>query len=399
MAWVRQLDSGLWAATYYTPLGRKTISDELKSRLDRLVQEQERLVGNGSWIDPALGRTYVDELWDIYEEGRGGSKAARARDRSHWRCHVKPKWGKAQSGGIRKPDVQGWVAKLEEREVGAATIQGSVGVLRALLELAVDLKWVYVNPVQRIKIKPRPASTHRVVEFDEQEMLLANFEKRFGPERVDAVLFVKTLVECGLRWEECAAIDKEHVDVRRRLIQIGPVMERDGTIRPYPKSPAGKRPVPISDELWTEFYARWKQLRRGELMFTASRGGVLHYSSWHDRIWQPGISVDVPDDERIAVYEARKAAAVARGRKLTGPAPRLTRREPLLDGEEVTPHDLRHTFGTRLADSGMPIHDIMELMGHDDIESAQIYMHSGDSRHDRAREGIAALRKAANSRS
>ena len=39
-------------------------------------------------------------------------------------------------------------------------------------------------------------------------------------------------------------------------------------------------------------------------------------------------------------------------------------------------HDLRHTFGTRLAEKGVPIHLIAELMGHADIRRTMKYVHA-----------------------
>lgn len=38
-------------------------------------------------------------------------------------------------------------------------------------------------------------------------------------------------------------------------------------------------------------------------------------------------------------------------------------------------HDLRHTFGTRLAASGQPLRTIQEFLGHADSQTTQIYTH------------------------
>ena len=40
----------------------------------------------------------------------------------------------------------------------------------------------------------------------------------------------------------------------------------------------------------------------------------------------------------------------------------------------VHPHMLRHTFGTHLADRGVPVERIQELMGHEKIETSRIYI-------------------------
>lgn len=42
-------------------------------------------------------------------------------------------------------------------------------------------------------------------------------------------------------------------------------------------------------------------------------------------------------------------------------------------------HDLRHTFGTRLAASGVPLRTIQEFLGHADAKTTQIYAHYAPS--------------------
>jgi integrase len=43
-------------------------------------------------------------------------------------------------------------------------------------------------------------------------------------------------------------------------------------------------------------------------------------------------------------------------------------------------HDLRHTFGTRLADAGVDVVKIKELMGHASIVMTMRYIHATDQR-------------------
>jgi integrase len=51
----------------------------------------------------------------------------------------------------------------------------------------------------------------------------------------------------------------------------------------------------------------------------------------------------------------------------------------LADVQTFRFHDLRHTFGTRLAEKGVPIHQIAELMGHSDIRTTMKYVHAATS--------------------
>ena len=48
--------------------------------------------------------------------------------------------------------------------------------------------------------------------------------------------------------------------------------------------------------------------------------------------------------------------------------------------EQVTPHRLRHAFGTNLADAGGGLDEIATLMGHASMGSSQVYLHPDPTR-------------------
>jgi Phage integrase family. len=152
-------------------------------------------------------------------------------------------------------------------------------------------------------------------------------------------------------------------------------MERDGTIREYPKGARTRhdpafRSAPLGADLLARLKPAVLATAPGGLVFTASRGGPMLYPTWLRRVWDRALRVPVLDE---------------RG-KATG------KWEPLVAEPMPTPHDCRHTYGTRLADAGLEQHDRMALMGHKDVRSAQRYTHSGDARFDRARAALARAR-------
>jgi integrase len=88
------------------------------------------------------------------------------------------------------------------------------------------------------------------------------------------------------------------------------------------------------------------------LVFTSPTGKPLRYPNWLRRVWAPGLA---------------KA-------RLADPQP--------------TPHDLRHTYASWLADAGRPPHEIAAIMGHASLQSVQRYLHASEARFEGARDAL-----------
>jgi integrase len=370
MAWVRKLPSGKWAATVRLPGDKKiTRSFPLKRTAENWANKQQDNLNRGDWIDPRHGELLVGEWRERCRDGRVLELASRKRDESHWRVHVEPYWADRPLSSILQPDVSAWVAKMQRDGAGADTVIGSVKVLRGLLEQAVAAKLIHFNPARGVKLPRTGALTDRVLEPHEDQILLDAMRRRHG-DRPEAALFVELLLDTGLRWEEAAGLHTRNVDKTRRRIHVVDVLERDGSIRPYPKSRAGERDVPIGDDLWKRLGPHLEH--RDGLVFTTRLGKPLDYSRWRSRIWAPVLQVPT----QFGGHNGMK----------------VLERVPLLDGQAPTPHDMRHTYGTRLAEQGVPQHEIMALMGHKDVRAVQRYTHAGEARFERARVALGRAR-------
>jgi len=61
--------------------------------------------------------------------------------------------------------------------------------------------------------------------------------------------------------------------------------------------------------------------------------------------------------------------------------------------KELTPHSIRHTFGSWLAIQGTPLRTIQELLGHADVRMTIRYAHLSPAHLREAVEGIEAAEK------
>jgi integrase len=405
MAWIRQYDPNskgerLWAATIYYGNNKRLTRSHINYKIiQSWANAQEAAIDRGDWIHPDLGNNTVQDIWNLYGEGRRLEMASRKRDASHWANWVLPKWGGVRIGSILKPDVNKWIVELESRtgargepnaKVGGWTIIASLALLRSLLEIAVDARMIHFNPARGVKAPPPPKHIDRILTDDECDRLLANFYSRF-PGRAEAGLFCEVLAYCGPRYEELAALRRtpEALDMRNHILNLRPVMEKDGTIREYGKTAASTRPVPVDDDLWPALRDHILTVTPGELVFTTAQGGKLLYDNWLKRVWKKGLLTERKMTE--AEIEEWKAARVAEG--LRPWRAKWIVEAPVVDDPQPTPHDLRHLYGTRLAEANITPHERMALMGHDDERAGRRYVNPRDERFERAKQAMKRVRR------
>jgi integrase len=155
--------------------------------------------------------------------------------------------------------------------------------------------------------------------------------------QVDLAMYL-TAAMTGLRQGELLALRWRDVDWPARKIRISGGM-RNGKRR-TPKSATSSRAVPMADRV----------------------GGAL------DRLFQA--SAYQGDDDLVFGHPHT-------GRPLdrSQVSKRFKRSLQRAGVREVRFHDLRHTFGTRMAAASVPIRTLQAWMGHADIKTTMVYTH------------------------
>ncbi len=145
----------------------------------------------------------------------------------------------------------------------------------------------------------------------------------------------------GLRQGELLALRWRDVDWPSGRIRVRQNYVRGefGT----PKSRRSTRSVPMADRVAGEL----------DRLYTARYG---HQEGDHgDELVFPNVEDGQPQQRSNVLDRFRATLKAAR-----------------LDESRVF-HDLRHTFGTRMAAAGVPMRTLQEFMGHRDITTTQIY--------------------------
>ena len=136
-----------------------------------------------------------------------------------------------------------------------------------------------------------------------------------------------TLYYAGLRDDEAKQLEWGHVNFERNEIYVRGKGDKE-------------RHVPIPAELSSAFYF----LRDWQEEYAVSSLYVLFNPEAGYRM----------GDIRKAIERAKRAAGI---------------------DKRVTPHQLRHAYATHLLENGADIREIQALLGHQDIQTTQIYTH------------------------
>ena len=198
-----------------------------------------------------------------------------------------------------------------------------------------EWEWVKDNPVKKVSMEREPASRDRWLTYEEEERLLLS-----PPQWLKEIIIFA--IETGCRRGEILSFLWKDVDLFKKVATI------------YGKKTGERRTMPLTQRA-LEILKEKERLRRKvrsineDLVFTYPVGQKI---SIHALRW--------------AFEEVLKKAKI----------------------EDFRFHDLRHTFASRLAQTGVDPYTIQKLMGHKTFTTTQRYAHHYS---ESLRKGIVAL--------
>lgn len=256
--------------------------------------------------------------------------------------HIIPNLGDIRLKDLKKSDIQLLINKKADYYRTCEQIRMTV---KQMLNGAIDDGLLYKNVGLNIKLPPKYKEEKRPLTETEKEAI----KKTVFSEKEKA--FVYILLYCGFRRGEILALSKSDINLRTREIGIRNVVTFDKNkpvLKPYPKSFAGIRTVPIPDELYNVLEPYLENLK-GLFLFEMERRAGLMSKSSYDKFWGNII---------------RKINQTAGGNENI----------KVIDG--LTAHVFRHNYATMLYYADVDVKDAQRLLGHSSIKiTLDIYTH------------------------
>lgn len=304
-------------------------------------------------VKPRVGeKLTVGEVSERYitQARRRGRKRSTLEDiESDTRVHLVKFFGERSLDSITGADVLDLVSTLEEKDLAPKTIRDIVATLSALFNFAKAprRRWAAENPCEGLDddLPAVPERTEiRFLTLEEVDAAVANVPK--GIYQVIDKAMILTAAMTGLRKGELVALRWRDIDwpAARIRVRQNYVRNEFGT----PKSKRSTRSVPMADEVGGEL----------ERLFKASG-----FQGDDDLVFAHPVTGE-PMPKANVTRRFRKALKAA----------------GLDDSHRF--HDLRHSFGTRMAAAGVPMRTLQQWMGHVHLTTTEIYADYAPSAHE-----------------
>jgi integrase len=167
--------------------------------------DRKQRVAAGRLAPAAAGRTPLEEVYSAWCGVRPGLVQARTwqSDQSAWTCHLSERLGHEAVGAVTGHDVQSFAADLHAGHC-AGTVRRIIASLIALLDFAVEYRWIEANPARiKLALGHDPHGHPPLETLDPAELLAVWAVQRRRSPLADVTLFLGLT---GLRWGEFVAL-------------------------------------------------------------------------------------------------------------------------------------------------------------------------------------------------
>ena len=318
--------------------------------------------------------TTLNDVFYLWKELKRGLRPNTFQNYCYmYEQYVQDGLGRLYIASIRKSDIKRFFNHLaDERRLRAGTIEAVQTVLHQVFQIAVDDEWIEKNPsdhaVKELKRSHQLDSKKRMALTKAEQDLLLSFLSENTPNArwypITTVLLgtgMRVGEATGLRWCDID-FEENMIDVNHTLVYYSNGNHKCKFAINDTKTPASKRLIPMTKSVREAFLMEKEMQEQLDVVCSATidgytdfvflnRFGGLHTQGTLNKVYKRIIR-DCNDAEFL---------------KSENPSVLLP---------NFSSHTLRHTFATRLCESGMNMKLIQNILGHSDISTTvDIYSH------------------------
>lgn len=339
------------------------------STLEELREKEEAAIRDKQdGIKTETRRMTVNDVFDLWCDLKRGLKDNTFQNYKYmYNMFVRPSFGKLRIASVKKSDVKRFYNTLaDEKILTIATIDNVHTVLHQVFDLAVDDNYIRSNPtdhmLKELKQSHNFETEKRKALTIAEQQLFVDFLKKH-PQYNHWYPVFAVMLGTGMRVGEIVGLRWCDIDLEKGIISVNHTLvyynHGDGKGCSFsintPKTRAGERTIPMLDFVKEAFLLEKKyQEETGlyckvtvdcytDFIFVNRFGDVQHQGTLNKAIRR--IIRDCNDE------------VLLRGED-----------DPVLL-PKFSCHSLRHTFTTRLCESGVNVKVIQDVLGHADIST------------------------------
>ncbi|MCQ2771761.1 MAG: tyrosine recombinase [Bacilli bacterium] len=233
--------------------------------------------------------------------------------------------------------IRNWLSIELYTGVSKRSCQRRMSALRGFYTYLDENKYVQKNPFKYVSAPKNPVRYPKALTIEEVEKLFEENLKRSDDMKVRDQAIIELLYASGLRASELVNLKVRDIDFRRRIVRIIGKGNKE-------------RLVPFTQTCGLAMDAYSKKLRP-ILLANKSKNSIRPSMSFF--LNQKGENLTVRGLEYI-LKEIQGKTGMYLG---------------------LHPHEFRHSFATHFLEKGMDLRTIQELLGHESLNTTQVYTH------------------------
>lgn len=320
------------------------------------IAEVQRDLSDG--IDTAGKKMTVCQLYEKKNNLRKNIRRNTVKGRQQFMNVLKKDpFGSMSIDSVKQSGAKEWAIRMSENGIAYNSIKNYMRSLRASFYMAIQDDYVRKNPfdfvLSDILDDTRKEKTALSLEQEEALLTFAKSDRTYKKYYDELVI----LLETGLRISEFCGLDLNvAVDMKNKSILVEHQLLKDTETGYYiekPKTKSGIREIPMTDKAYDAFQRLIKSRKKTEPIVIDGYSNFLMLNG-------KGLP------QVASSYNMVLKGLVKKYNK--------THDDEL---PEISPHSLRHTFCTKMANKGMTPNTLQYIMGHSDISMTLNYYAHG----------------------